>query len=157
MMTPLQLGALVILIVLAALLIWGGYVMGRSDGLETGLREGEDIQRAASAKTIRELQASLQFIRADHTRLAQTCKRLEESPQFGPTEQQTLVDIGELLRIAGETFSAFRTGKKLERDARSLREQALAMAAQLYPGTEGSKAALQTHSKRYAFPSKEPA
>ncbi|MHA6181376.1 hypothetical protein [Pseudomonas mohnii] len=139
MMTPIQIGALVTLIILAALLLWGGYIMGRSDGLETGLREGEDIQRAASAKTIRELQASLQFIRADHKRLAHTCKRFEADPLFGPAEHQTLVDIGELLRIAAETFSAFRTGKKLERDARSLRDQVLAMAAQLQPGIEGNK------------------
>lgn len=157
MMTPIQIGALIILIALAGLLLWGGYIIGRSDGLETGLREGEDIQRAASAKTIRELRASLQFIRADHTRLAQTCKRLEAAPLFGPAEHQTLVAIGELLRIAAETFSAFRTGKKLERDARSLREQALAMAAQLQPGVEGRKVALQAHSKRSVFPSKEAA
>lgn len=139
MMTTIQIGALVILIVLAALLLWGGYLMGRSDGLETGLREGEDIQRAASAKTTRELQASLQFIRAHHSRLAQTCKRLEAGPVFGPAEHQTLVAIGELLRIAAETFSAFRTGKKLERDARSLRAQALAMATQLQPGLEDNQ------------------
>lgn len=138
MMPPIQIGALVILIVLAALLLWSGYIMGRSDGLETGLREGEDIQRTASAKTIRELQASLQFIRAEHSRLAQTCKRLEAGPLLGPAEHQTLVAIGELLRIAAETFSAFRTGRKLEREARSLREQALAMAAQLQPGLKGS-------------------
>lgn len=138
MMTPIQIGALVILIVLAALLLWGGYIMGSSDGLKIGLREGQDIQRAASAKSIRELQASLQFMRADHTRLADTCKRLEAAPLFGPTEHQTLVAIGELLRVAAETFSAFRTGKKLDRDARSLREQALAMAAQLQSGIEGS-------------------
>ena len=139
MITPIQIGALVILIVLAALLLWGGYVMGRSDGLEAGLREGEDIQRSVSAKTFRELQASLQFIRADHTRLAQTCKRLEAGPLFGPAKHQTLVAIGELLRIAAETFSAFRTGKKHERDARSLREQALAMAARLQPVTENNQ------------------
>ncbi|WGT31884.1 hypothetical protein [Pseudomonas atacamensis] len=157
MMTPIQIGALLILIALAALLLWGGYIIGRSDGLETGLREGEDIQRAASAKTIRELRASLQFIRADHTRLAQTCKRLEAAPLFCPVEHQTLVAIGELLRIAAETFSAFRTGTKLERDARSMREQALAMAAQLQPGIEGSKVAQQAHSKRSVFPSKEAA
>jgi hypothetical protein len=140
MMTPIQIGALVILITLAALLIWGGYIMGRSDGLKTGLREGENIQRATNAKTICELQASLQFIRADHTRLARTCKRLEAGPLVGPDEHQTLVAIGELLRIAAETFSAFRTGKKLERDALSLREQVLAMAAQLQPEIGGSLA-----------------
>ncbi|MBV4471618.1 hypothetical protein [Pseudomonas siliginis] len=131
MMTPIQIGALVILIVLAALLVWGGYIMGRSDGRKTGLREGEDIQRAASAKTIRELQSSLQFIRADYTRLAQACKRLEAAPLFGPAERQTLVAIGEMLRVAAETFCAFRTGKKLERDARSLQNQALHMAKRL--------------------------
>ncbi|MBC8784096.1 hypothetical protein [Pseudomonas fluorescens] len=139
MMTTVQIGALIILIALAALLLWGGYVIGRSDGLETGLREGEDIQRAASAKTISELRASLQFIRANHTRLAPTCKRFEAGPLFGPAEHQTLVDIGELLRIAAETFSAFRPGKKLERDARSLREQVLAMAAQLQPRIQDNK------------------
>jgi hypothetical protein len=139
MMTTIQIGALIILIALAAVLLWGGYIIGRSDGLETGVREGVDIQRAASARTIRELRASLQFIRADHTRLAQTCKRLEAAPLFGPAEHQTLVDIGELLRIAAETFSAFRTGKKLERDAWSLREQVLAMAAQLQPGIQDNK------------------
>ncbi|MDF2641032.1 MAG: hypothetical protein K0R45_304 [Pseudomonas sp.] len=131
MMTPVQTVALVILIGMAALLVWSGYIMGRRDGLETGLREGEDIQRAVSAKTIRELRASLQFISADHTRLAHTCQRFEACPLFGPAEHQTLVDIGELLRIAAETFSAFRTGKKLERDARSLRDQALQMAERL--------------------------
>lgn len=136
MMTPIQIGALVILIILAALLLWAGYIMGRSDGLETGLREGEDVQRAASARIIRELQASLQFVRADHSHLAQTCKRLEAGPVFGPAERQTLVAIGESLRIAAETFSAFRTGKKLERDARLLREQSLAMAARLQSALE---------------------
>lgn len=138
MMTPVQAVALVILIIMAALLVWRGYIMGRSDGLETGLHEGEDIQRAVSAKTIRELRDSLQFISADHTRLAHTCKRFEAGPLFGRAEHQALVDIGELLRIAAETFSAFRTGRKLERDARSLREQALAMAAQLQLGIQGN-------------------
>lgn len=140
MMTPIQIGALVILIVLAALLLWGGYIMGSRDGLKSGLREGQDIQRAASAKSIRELQASLQFMRVDHSRLADTCKRLEAGPLFGPTEHQTLVAIGELLRIAAETFSAFRTGKKLERDAQFLRKQVLAMATQLQPEIKGSLA-----------------
>ena len=157
MMTSIQVGAFVILIVLAALVLWGGYIMGRSDGLEIGLREAGDIQRAASAKTIRELRASLQCIRADHMRLANTCKQLEAGSLFGPAERQTLVDIGELLQIAAETFSTFRTGKKLERDARSLREHAVAMAAQLQLGIEGSTVSQQVDSKRSLFPSKEAA
>jgi hypothetical protein len=40
------------------------------------------------------------------------------------------------LRIAAETFSAFRTGKKLERDSIALREQVLAMAALLEPAIQ---------------------
>ncbi|MFL1524189.1 hypothetical protein [Pseudomonas sp. O230] len=46
------------------------------------------------------------------------------------------MDIAEKLRIAAETFSAFRTGKKLERDTIELRDQALAMAALLDPATQ---------------------
>ncbi|NUU35173.1 hypothetical protein [Pseudomonas sp. C2B4] len=124
MMTPIQIGALIILIFLAALLLWGGYIMGRCDGLETGLREREDLQRAAYAKTILELQVTLRSIQADYSRLAQTNNRLEKGPHFGPAEHQTLVATGELLRVAAETVSAFRTGEKLERDARSLRKEA---------------------------------
>jgi hypothetical protein len=157
MMTSIQIGAFVILIILAALLLWAGYIMGRSDGLETGLREGEDLQRAANAKTIRELQASLQFIQADHSRPAQTCKRLEAGPLFGPAEHQTLVAISELLRIAAETFSAFRTEKKLERDARSLREQALAMAGSLPPALEEEPTDLRAHLRHVLGHSKEAA
>lgn len=157
MMTSIRIGALVILIALAILLIWGGYIMGRSDGLEAGLGEGENLQRAASAKTIRELRASLQFIRADHTRLAKNCKSLESDPLFGPAERQTLINIGELLQIAAETFSAFRTGKKLEREARSLREHAVVMAAQLQPGIEGNTVSQQVDSKRSLFTNKEAA
>jgi hypothetical protein len=156
-MTPIQIGALVILIVLAALLLWGGYIMGRSDGLQTGLREGEDIQRAANGRTIRELQASLQSIRGDHSRLAQTCKRLEAGSVFGPTERQTLVAIGELLRIAAETFSAFRTGKNLERDARFLRKQTQAMVGSLPSTFEDEQTELRAHFKYALGPSKEAA
>ncbi|RMT26473.1 hypothetical protein ALP50_05327 [Pseudomonas syringae pv. spinaceae] len=42
-----------------------------------------------------------------------------------------LIDIAEKLRIAAETFSAFRTGKKLGRDCLTLRQQALQMAEAL--------------------------
>jgi hypothetical protein len=156
-MTPIQIGALVILIILAALLLWAGYIIGRSDGQETGLREGEELQRAANARIIRELQGSLQFIRADHSRLVRTCKQLEAGPVFGPTERQTLVATGELLRIAAETFSAFGTGKKLERDARSLREQTLAMAGSLPPALEEEPTDLRAHLRHVLGHSKEAA
>ena len=51
--------------------------------------------------------------------------------KLGEAERQTLLAIAEQLRIAAETFSAFRTGKKLERDTVALRDQALAMAGTL--------------------------
>jgi len=127
-MTAIQICALISLITLAALLIWAGYLMGHTDGMSAGKKESDDIQRAESAKTIRELRASLDFIKADHTRLAQFSKRLQKASTLGDPERQTLLDIAEKLRIAAETFAAFRTGKKLERETRALRDQALAMA-----------------------------
>jgi soluble lytic murein transglycosylase-like protein len=130
-MTAIQICALISLVTLVGLLVWAGYFMGHSDGMSAGMKEGDEIQRAESAKTIRELQASLQFIRADHKNLTQLCKRQREAQRLGETEHQTLIDIAEKLRIAAETFSAFRTGKKLERETRTLRDQALAIAALL--------------------------
>ena len=132
-MTAIQIYALIGLIVTVGLLFWFGYMVGRSDGLAVGIKDGKDIQRADSTRTIRELEASLQFIRADHKQLAHLCKKLKDSQIFGPKEHQSLLDIAEKLRIAAETFSAFRTGKKLERDSLALRDQALAMAALLEP------------------------
>jgi len=132
-MTAIQICALIAPIVFAGLLVWVGYKMGHSDGKPASRKEGDNIQRAESAKTIRELEASLQFIKADHHSLAQLCKRQREALRFGEAERQTLLDIAETLRITAETFSAFRTGKKLERDSLALRDQALSMASLLEP------------------------
>lgn len=132
-MTAIQICALVALITLAGLLVWAGYFMGHSDGMSAGRKENDDILRAESAKTIRELRADLDFIKADHTHLTQFSKRLQRSLTLGEPERQTLLDIAEKLRIAAETFAALRTGKKLERETRALRDQALAIAALLEP------------------------
>ncbi|MFP3534746.1 hypothetical protein SB763_35945, partial [Burkholderia sp. SIMBA_042] len=78
---------------------------------------------------LRELKTALKFVRADNQRLAELHERLQDSQTLKPAHRQTLLAIADLLRIAAETFSAFKTGKKLERDSRSLRVQALAMAA----------------------------
>ncbi|MEL1089347.1 hypothetical protein [Pseudomonas sp. OB66] len=134
-MTAIQIYALIALIVLAGLLVWAGYFMGHNDGMSAGMKESDAIQRAESAKTIRELKASLDFIKADHARLARFSKRLQEGLALGETEHQALLDIAEKLRIAAETFAAFRTGKKLERDTIELRDKALAMATLLAPVT----------------------
>ncbi|KII28374.1 hypothetical protein [Pseudomonas fluorescens] len=133
-MTTIQICALIALITVAVLLVWGGYIIGRSEGLETGMREGENNQRAVCTETIRELQASLQSARIDQSRLEQTCKSFEAGTIFGPGDRHTLVATGEILRIAAETFSAFRTGKKLERDARTLHEKTIKMATRLPQG-----------------------
>lgn len=134
-MTAIQICALIALIVLAGLLVGAGYFMGHNDGMSAGMRESDAIQRAKSAKTIRELKASLDFIKADHARLARFSKRLQEGLALGEAERQALLNIAEKLRIAAETFAAFRTGKKLERDTIELRDKALAMAALLAPVT----------------------
>lgn len=139
-MTATQICALISIMIGAALLYWVGYRNGMVDGRYEGRQDGKHTERAENAKTIRELQASLQFIRADRQNLAQLCKRQREAQRFGETEHQTLLDIAEKLRIAAETFSAFRTGKKLERETRNLRDQALAIAALLEPVTQGDAA-----------------
>lgn len=139
-MTAIQICALIALITLAGLLVWAGYFMGRTDGMSAGMKQSDDILRAESAKTIRELRASLDFIRADHAHLAQFSKRLQQALALGETERQTLLDIADKLRIAAETFAAFRTGKKLERETRVLRDQALAIAALLEPADQESAA-----------------
>lgn len=131
-MTAIQICALISLIIAAALIYWTGYRGGLVDGRIEG-DEGSNNQRADSAKNIRELEASLQFIRADHQRLAQQCKRLKDSQTISDEHHFTLLEIAETLRIAAETFSAFKTGKKLERDSRLLHDKALAMADLLKP------------------------
>ena len=139
-MTAIQICALIALITLAGLLVWAGYFMGHSDGRSAGEKESDDIQRAETAKTVRELRASLDFIKADHTRLSQHCKRLQIAMAFGGPERVALLEIAEKLRIAADTFSAFRTGKKLERETRALRDRALDMAQQLAPFDAGDAA-----------------
>ncbi|MBP5957019.1 hypothetical protein ICA16_15205 [Pseudomonas anatoliensis] len=134
-MTAIQIYVLIALIILAGLLVWAGYFMGHNDGMSAGMKESDAIQRAESAKTIRELKASLDFIKADYARLAQFSKRLQGGLALGETDRQALLDIAEKLRIAAETFAAFRTGKKLERDTIELRDKALAMAALRAPVT----------------------
>ncbi|WP_309295776.1 hypothetical protein [Pseudomonas glycinae] len=147
-MTAIQICALISLVTLAGLLIWAGYFMGHTDGMSAGMKESDDIQRAESAKTIRELTASLDFIKADHAHLAQFSKRLQQALKLGEPERQKLLDIAEKLRIAAETFAAFRTGKRLERETRVLREEALAMAELLQPAEITGHAKVEKVSPR---------
>ncbi|MCU7647150.1 hypothetical protein [Pseudomonas piscis] len=132
-MTHIQIIALIGLILTVALLYWVGYLIGRSNGREAGIEEGKALAQADNARALRELTTALKFVRADNRRLVALHKHLQDSQALKPAHRQTLLAIADLLRIAAETFSAFKTGKKLERDSRSLRDQALAMAALLEP------------------------
>ncbi|NUT82392.1 hypothetical protein [Pseudomonas brassicacearum] len=129
-MTTFQICVLVGLILSTGLIYCTGYRDGRVEGLESGIEEGTNDERAANAKTIRELEASLQFIRANHKHLAAHAKRLRESQAFGPQERQTLMQIAEKLRLASDTFRAM-SSKAQAQQALDLREKALGMAALL--------------------------
>lgn len=110
-----------------------GYDDGSCAGYRDGMDEGKTIQRSEHWEEIRNLEHS--FFQAYELRkkLYTHYERALAASKLGDQERLTLLEIAEKLRIASETFSAFRTGKKLERDTRTLRDQALAMAALLEP------------------------
>ena len=132
-MTAIQICALIGLIIGAALLYWTGYRGGLSDGRVEGIDEGKAIQQSDSSEAIRNLEHSLLQVRADRLQLFDHYERALAASKLGEQEHETLLAIAEKLRIAAETFSAFRTGKKLERDTRTLHDQALTIAALLEP------------------------
>ena len=135
-MTATQICALLILIVLVGLTYWAGYRGGLIDGHLVGIDEGKDIQQSDSSEAIHDLQLLLDQARNNRKQLYSHYERALAASKLGEPARQTLLDIAEKLRIAAETFSAFRTGKKLERDTLALRDQALAMAALLEPETQ---------------------
>ncbi|MBS7472164.1 hypothetical protein KID98_15220 [Pseudomonas syringae] len=130
-MTTTQICVLIGLLIFYGLLIWFGYMLGRRDGMTIGIKNGEQIPREEDVIAIKELEASLRLIRTNNERLDLRLKRLQRGMAFGAQERNALNEIAEKLRIAAETFSAFRTGKKLERDCLTLRQQALQMAEAL--------------------------
>jgi len=132
-MTTIQICALIVLIVLAGLTYWAGYRGGLIDGRIEGIDEGRAIQQSDCSGTIHDLKLLLDQARGEHKQLYSHYERALAASKLGESERQTLLAIAEKLRIAAETFSAFRTGKKLERDTVALRDQALAMATLLEP------------------------
>lgn len=132
-MTAIQICALIVLIVLVGLTYWAGYRGGLNDGRIEGIDEGKAIQQSDSSGTIQNLKRSLDQAQDHHKQLYSHYERALAASKLGEPERQTLLAIAEQLRIAAETFSAFRTGKKLERDSVALRDQALAMASLLVP------------------------
>ena len=135
-MTAIQICALIVLIVLVGLTYWAGYRGGLIDGRIEGIDEGKAIQQADSSESIRGLQRLVDQWHGHYGSIYTRYMRALEASKLGETERQTLLEIAEKLRIAAETFSAFRTGKKLERDTLALRDQALAIAALLEPETQ---------------------
>ncbi len=132
-MNAIQICALIVLIVLVGLTYWAGYRGGLIDGRIEGIDEGKAIQQADNSEAIHNLQLSLDQTRNNHKQLYSHYERALAISKLGEPARQTLLEIAEKLRIAAETFSAFRTGKKLERDSLILRDQALAIAALLEP------------------------
>lgn len=132
-MTTIQICALIVLIFLAGLTYWAGYRGGLIDGRIEGIDKGKAIQQSESSETIQDLQRSLDQAHANNKQLSSNYEHALATSKLGESERLILLAIAEQLRIAAETFSAFRTGKKLERDSKSLRDQALAMAAKLKP------------------------
>ena len=130
-MTEIQIYALIGFIIAVGLLFWFAYKMGRSDGLATGITEGQSIEQTDSTERLHELNLRLEQAHHQHQQLRAHYTRALAASKLGEPDRQILLDIAEKLRIAAETFGAFRTGKKLERESLSLREEALAMAALL--------------------------
>lgn len=130
-MTTIQICALIVLIVLVGLTYWAGYRGGLIDGRIEGIDEGKAIQQSDNSGTIQDLKRSLDQAQAHYKQLYSHYERALAASKLGEPARQTLLEIAEKLRIAAETFSAFRTGKKLERDSLTLRDKALAMAALL--------------------------
>jgi len=131
-MTAIQICALIVLILLVGLTYWAGYRGGLIDGRVEGA-EGMAIQQSDNSQTVHNLELSLNQAREHHQQLYARYERAVAIARLGEPERQTLLAIAEKLRIAAETFAAFRTGKKLERESVALREQALAIAALLEP------------------------
>ena len=130
-MTAVQICALIALIFFVGLTYWAGYRGGLIDGRIEGIDEGKAIQQADNSQTVRNLELWLDQARGHYKKLYSHYERALTASKLGEPERQTLLAIAEKLRIAAETFAAFRTGKKLERESIALREQALAMAALL--------------------------
>ncbi|SDQ87253.1 hypothetical protein [Pseudomonas moorei] len=153
-MTAIQICALIVLILLVGLTYWAGYRGGLIDGRVKGIDEGMPIKHSDHSQNIRNLELSLNQAREQHQQLYARYERVLATSKLGEPERQTLLAITEKLRIAAETFAAFRTGKKLERESIALREQALTMAALLEPVEQGGRMSqsLPHTGKRFDLP-----
>jgi hypothetical protein len=143
-MTAVQIYALIAIVLMIAGGYWLAYRNGFSNGLTEGYSEGYSegiaVQSADKSEEIRNLRLSLKQAQNKHEQLYDFYKRAVEASQLGEPARITLLEIAEKLRIAAETFAAFPTGKKLERETHALRDEALAIAALLKPADQENAA-----------------
>jgi hypothetical protein len=143
-MTAVQIYALIAIVLMTAGVYWLAYRNGFNNGLTVGYAEGYSegiaVQSADKSEEIRNLTLLLKEAQNKHEQLYDFYKRAVEASKLGEPARITLLEIAEKLRIATETFAAFRTGKKLERETRALRDEALAIAALLEPVDQESAA-----------------
>ncbi|WP_095139897.1 hypothetical protein [Pseudomonas sp. Irchel s3a10] len=141
-MTAIQICALIAIFLMTTGIYWLAYRNGFNNGLTEGYAEGYSegiaVQSADKSEEIRNLTLSLKQVQNKHEQLYDFYKRALKASQLGEPARITLLEIAEKLRIAADTFAAFRTGKKLERETRVLRDQALAIAALLEPADQES-------------------
>lgn len=123
MLTAIQVCALIALFTFIGITYWAGYRGGLIDG-----RAEECSTNVAVIELLEQKAHKLQY---DLKKARQLNDRAIEATKLGEPERQALLEIAEKLRIAAETFSAFKTGKKLERDSLALRDKALQIAALL--------------------------
>lgn len=143
-MTAIQICALIAIVLMTAGIYWlayrNGFNNGLTEGHTKGYSEGIAVQSADKSEEIRNLTLSLKQVQNKYEQLYDFYKRAVEASQLGESARITLLEIAEQLRVAADTFAAFRTGKKLERETRALRDQALAMAKLLQVANEGEAA-----------------
>ncbi|ORT73143.1 hypothetical protein [Pseudomonas mosselii] len=135
-MTTQQVIALIVISAFVIGLFAYAYWFGRNEGRI----QGQVASDREHKETIRQLKESLELLRNDHRHLADHAKRLEDANSLQEHHYHVLAEIGEALRIAADTWAAFKTGKKLERDGRRLRLEGLNLANLLKP-TEKEAAA----------------
>ncbi|MGH8351581.1 MAG: hypothetical protein ACRES5_34285 [Pseudomonas sp.] len=123
MLTAIQICTLIALFAFIGITYWAGYRGGLIDG-----RTEECSTNIAAIELLEQKAHKLQY---DLKKARQLNERAIEATKLGEPERQALLEIAEKLRIAAETFSAFKTGKKLERESLALRDRALQIAALL--------------------------
>lgn len=139
-MTEYQICALIVFTLLVGLVFYAGYRNGLKDGRTSGIEEDKAIEHADSTEALREVQLQLDQARAHYKKLYGHYEHALSATKLGKAERLTLLEVADTLRIAADTFSAFRTGKKLEKDARGQRDKVIAITT-LMEHTKQEKAA----------------